>query len=621
MNVHLSSAGNLTFGVQKDANGSNWHFAQIMSIIYSNAPDLTSLKATRDALVSEAEGLLSGSASYLTAAQQQSLQDAIDAGNAASDFDALNTVTLTTLPNAINTAKQQIQLVKDNRVLMLAALERFENDYNLTDGTDYRRQTMSADAWATLINKVNAVSTALDDVSQATNYGGIKDELVAQMDATDASLRLFKSYTAMSAGTRSFSVGGSVVGGSASDSEIDTDATEQASIATLNTAFTGYVFGQTEAFSANAFLGDNLDFNAAAGATLNNDNSNTIKVVTGWEIAYTDADAWTVIQTDQADNAGKLYMRKNWGSAATTLTASKQKMLPAGRYQLSLSWNSDMENMTNLSQYKLGETTVAIGKVTSGAEILTYEFTVAEPTPFDLVIGFQKTGTGNTPAQLVVDDVTLTCLPPLTFADGSLPTYTAGTYPHVKVSRTLEKDRWYTAVYPFAVAKTDKLDVATLSSFDSASGVLDFTLADASMPNVPFLMRSKTRLSEICQSGAAVAEATVATATAGDASLIGTYEQTDITNAEHNYVLSNNTIYSVGSAGATIPVYRAYIQIAQNAVGARSLSFSVDGESTGIEGIGVVSSPSSRLYNLSGQRVEVPAKGVFIRNGKKVVIR
>ena len=31
---------------------------------------------------------------------------------------------------------------------MIAALERFENDYNLADGTDYRRSTMSAEAWA-----------------------------------------------------------------------------------------------------------------------------------------------------------------------------------------------------------------------------------------------------------------------------------------------------------------------------------------------------------------------------------------------------------------------------------------------------------------------------------------
>ena len=175
--------------------------AQIYTITYSKDPDLTVLKADRDALVSEAEGLLaSGDASLLTTAQQNALSTAIATAEAAVTFETLTEVTLNTLPNAIQTARQQIQLVKDNRVLMIAALERFERDYNLADGTDYRRVTMSADAWASLITKVNAVSTALDDVSMAADYGTLKNALIAQMDATDASLRLFKSYKAMADG-------------------------------------------------------------------------------------------------------------------------------------------------------------------------------------------------------------------------------------------------------------------------------------------------------------------------------------------------------------------------------------------------------------------------------------
>ena len=40
----------------------------------------------------------------------------------------------------------------------------------------------------------------------------------------------------------------------------------------------------------------------------------------------------------------------------------------------------------------------------------------------------------------------------LDFADGSVrPTYAPGTYPSVKVTRSLAKDRWATAIYPFAV--------------------------------------------------------------------------------------------------------------------------------------------------------------------------
>ena len=409
LSAQLASAGDLTFGIKKTAAGSNWHVTQIYTITYSKDPDLTVLKADRDALVSEAEGILaSADADLLTLAQQQDLQDAIDDGNDANTYDALNEVTLTTLPNAINTAKSQISTVKTNRVLMIAALERFETDYNLADGTDYRRATMSADAWTGLLAKVNAVSEALDDVSQASSYGTLTSNLTAQMDATDTSLRLFKSYKAMVEGCTALSIAGSY----GADSNMNTDATQQTAITALNTAFVNYNKAQTADYDVSAFLGTNLDFSAAEGSALNTENSNNIHEVTGWEVSYADADTWAVVQTHQSENDGKLYMRKNWGSAATTLTVFKEKMLPVGRYQLSLSWNSNMANMTNLSQFKVGDAaTTAIGETTDGAKTLTYDFEVTESAkPFDLVFGFQKQNTGNTPAQLIVDDVTLKAL-------------------------------------------------------------------------------------------------------------------------------------------------------------------------------------------------------------------
>lgn len=457
LSVQLASSGDLTFGIKKTAAGSNWHVAQIYTITYSKDPDLTILKADRDALVSEAEGVLaSADASLLTTEQQEALSAAITTANSANTYDALTTVTLTTLPNAIQTARQQIQQVKNNRVLMIAALERFENDYNLADGTDYRRVTMSAKAWTDLLDAVDDVTTALDDVSQAASYGTLKDALVSKMNATDASLRLFKSYKAMVDGTTALGI----VGDYAANSNMDTDATQEAAITALNTAFNSYAVAQTEDFIAGAFLGENLDFSAAAGSVINGENSNTIKNVTGWEVDYADADTWAVLQTDQNDNAGKLYIRKNWGSSATTLEVFKEKMLPVGKYRLSLSWNSDMANMTNKSQYKLGEAATAIGEATDGAQTLTYYFEVTDAaTPFDLTIGFQKTGTGNTPAMIIVDDIVLTYLQSTlqlaNNADNSSAIATAEansdrTYNVTLQGRTLYKDGdWNTLCLPF----------------------------------------------------------------------------------------------------------------------------------------------------------------------------
>ena len=406
VNVHLATAGGLTFGVQKDDNGSNWHFAQIASIVYSNVPDLTNLQATRDSQVADALGILNGSESnYLSDTQKQALQSAIDEANAANTFETLNTVTLTTMPNAILTARQQIAQAKANRVEMIAALERFERDYNVVDGTNYARVTMSAKAWTDLLEKVNAVTLALDDLSLVSSYGTLKDALITQMDATDASILLFKRYKAMVEGTTALGIF------TETEDMTATDEAEQSAIADMNTAFTTYAATQAADFDAAAFLGENLDFNTPQGEQLTTVEIHKIFDIVGWEEAYANLDANCFIENSDASYNNMLYLRSNWTAQPVELKVFKQKMLPVGKYKLTLKWNSNLSNMTNLSQYLLGETAVAIGKSTTAEETLEYEFEVTDAaTPFDLTFGLRKQNSGNTPAQILVDDVTLTCI-------------------------------------------------------------------------------------------------------------------------------------------------------------------------------------------------------------------
>ncbi len=626
VNVHLASAGNLTYGVQKDANGSNWHFAQIISIVYSNQPDLTNLKATRDALVAEAEGLLNGSADYLTSAQQTALQSAITAGNDADDFESLNTVTLTTLPNAINTAKQQVQLVKDNRVQMIAALERFENEYNLADGTDYSRATMSAGAWTTLLAKVNAVSTALDDVSQATSYGTIKDELVAQMDATDASLRLFKSYKAMVEGTTALSIAEGTT--YSADSYMDTDATEQTAIAALNTAFETYAAAQASDIDMSSFLGANLDFSAAEGEALNTENDNNIHKVTGWEVAYADADQWAVLQTHQSANEEKLYIRKNWGSAATTLKAFKEKMLPVGKYRLSFSWNSDLANITNLSQYKLGETATTIGQATEGSQTLTYDFEVTSaPTPFDLTFGFQKTGSGNTPAQIVVDDVAIVRLLPSINISEEATSAPSG-YANVQLNRTLKGGQWngFSVPFSFTVAGS-ALEGASIMKYksDADNEFLFEAVTTEIVAGEPYLIKPTDDIVNPTFQGVNVTNPSEAEygnvsykfvarlynspdlPTDGSVAYVSTTDSS-IKKLTSGGIKGLRSIFNIPVPTESRPVKALVIQFEDSADGI----LTVDAEGNLVEGA---------IYNLAGQRINAPQKGVNIINGKKVLVK
>lgn len=68
---------------------------------------------------------------------------------------------------------------------------------------------------------------------------------------------------------------------------------------------------------------------------------------------------------------------------------------------------------------------------------------------------------------------------------------------------------------------------------------------------------------------------------------------------------------------AKIPAYRAYISV--NKVGeARDMLLEIDAETTGVDQM-KDNKKDDALYNLKGERVDRPSKGVYIVNGKKVI--
>ena len=70
-----------------------------------------------------------------------------------------------------------------------------------------------------------------------------------------------------------------------------------------------------------------------------------------------------------------------------------------------------------------------------------------------------------------------------------------------------------------------------------------------------------------------------------------------------------------------IPAYRAYLTV--NKIGAEARMFKfTDEESTDIKGTDLSPVTTQDVYyNLNGQRVEHPTKGIYIHNGRKVIIK
>ena len=670
--------GNLTIGVNLNNCTGNWVAFDRFSLLFYGDPD-AALREILTAYISEANGLLANAdAVLLTPSQKTALEQAVANAEAATSENLSSQVDA--LSAAIQTARNQITAVKENRALMLAALERFENDYNLADGTDYRRLTMSANAWTDLLAAVNDVSAALDDVSQASSYGSLKDALVAQMDATDASLRLFKSYKSMVAGTQALSIAEGTT--YATDSHMDSDATEQTAISALNTAFGTYATAQDESFSVSGFLGDNLDFSAAEGAMLNSDNSNNIHAVAGWEVEYADADTWTVLQTHQSANDKKLYMRKNWGSAATTLRATKFSMLPVGKYRLSLSWNSNMANMTNLSAYTLSGTSTSIGKTTSEAEILTYDFEVTDtPKDFDIILGFRKQNSGDAAAQIVVDDVTIEYRrtaedllardydPAALWFDATDSKYAAakevavtptaanqvikaaaadqfsGVSKNIIVNGTCANlvltegnpldiresftatsasysrsmvNVWGTLILPYALTSDENVQFYALKSANEERMTFEKVAAVAANTPVAFkkLQGDGITLSGNNVNVVATSSSQEDNTTATGWSAEGSYNVQTLTNYSGIYYIASNKFWAADGT-ITLNPFRAIYRNVQ--AGVKSFVIFED-MPTGIDGLQGME--TDMIYDISGRRVtNIQKKGLYIRDGKKLIVK
>lgn len=93
-----------------------------------------------------------------------------------------------------------------------------------------------------------------------------------------------------------------------------------------------------------------------------------------------------------------------------------------------------------------------------------------------------------------------------------------------------------------------------------------------------------------------------------------------------NYVLvpygSDGVIFA-GADNASLSANRAYVQVPTSIAGARSwLGIEIDDNTTGIEGVQNPDTEEAEddYYNLNGQKVQNLKRGIYIRNGKKIII-
>jgi len=198
---------------------------------------------------------------------------------------------------------------------------------------------------------------------------------------------------------------------------------------------------------------------------------------------------------------------------------------------------------------------------------------------------------------------------------------------NITLKRTFSAGNWNTIALPF-----DLSDAETKAAFGSDAVVATCTetangnnsdiafnkAANAAITaNTPVLLKTSTSESTFTFNGKTI-KAGEAKSEGTNFDFVGTYAATT-TIAEGDYFIGSNQLWK--SAGATtIKGTRAYLKA--KTAGARIANFLIDGdETTGIQTVNAKAQKSEKLYNMNGQEVKKAAKGLYIKNGKKMVVK
>ena len=221
----------------------------------------------------------------------------------------------------------------------------------------------------------------------------------------------------------------------------------------------------------------------------------------------------------------------------------------------------------------------------------------------------------------------------------------AATGVNVKVKRTINANEWSTICLPFAMSEAqvktafgDDVQLADFAGYETETNTDEeitgikvkfnngITAIEA---NHPYAIKVSSAVTEFSAEGVDInpeEEPTVAAIKRTKkqwSEMIGTYVADTPIDENCLFLSGNKFWYSKGST--KMKAFRAYFDFYDvltevEGAGARGIEFDFN-NATGIQNIKGKTQNDGIYYDLSGRRVEKPTKGIYIVNGKKVIIK
>lgn len=198
----------------------------------------------------------------------------------------------------------------------------------------------------------------------------------------------------------------------------------------------------------------------------------------------------------------------------------------------------------------------------------------------------------------------------------------------VVLKRTFVAGSWNTLVLPFdlsaeAVKSAFGDDVKVMAfSDDTDASLVHFKNAETIQANVPVLIKTNTTEGEFTFENVKVDVSTpVAIGTNGNWNLVGTYKAETYVPAKSYELYGDKWYVSKGNANYVINGYRAYIAPVSETAAAKGVSVVIGDVPTAIENVVADVAEDGTVYNLAGQRMGKLAKGINIKDGKKILVK
>ncbi len=209
---------------------------------------------------------------------------------------------------------------------------------------------------------------------------------------------------------------------------------------------------------------------------------------------------------------------------------------------------------------------------------------------------------------------------------------------NVKVTRTIKANSWSTICLPFDCTATkykaafgSDVELASISYAAVSAGKITLYCSPFTgkmVANTPYFIKTSSDVAQFDVDNVTIKlpsdEIAIDINDEEEENVMGAFYGTikagTIIPEDYLFLNSNKFYYSKGTT--TIKGFRAYVYLKDfTSASSPEIDLVIDGQTTKLDELNVVDG-EGRVYNLKGQHVEKPTeKGVYIKNGKKFVIK